>query len=287
MKYAPNIEPRRLCFSLPATIPKFWHQTVIETYHFNALALFLPLLEKMVVLSLKKALKHISCKTLKSEVSSLIAQEAIHGAEFHGYHLKMVSQHYPLQTKQYQLRYFRILAAFINSFSSTFHYALSAAGEHFTTIAADLFLRSEHWFVGVMPVYSAIWRWHCIEEIEHKNVAFDVFKSMKGSYFTRIFAMLVMTFVFATIYVKPIFVMMKCDGNHKKISFYLKALQYYWGRNGLCRALFKPYFAYFKPNFHPSQQDNDFLISSWKAYFKSASAGEIMQALEKQHPPSY
>jgi len=287
LKYSPNIAPRKLRFSCPETIEKYWHGgSCFQTYHFNALALFLPILEKLVVLSIKKALKDNLSAKLKSEVESLVAQEAIHGAEFSRFNKKLFLQHYHnMQPSQYSLGFFRLIAYLLNKISSTFHYSLSAAGEHFTAISADLFLRSPKWFEGVPAPLSAIWRWHCIEEIEHKTVAYDVFQAKNGRYFIRILGMLLMTVVFILMYVKPIWQMMKEDKNHKKISFYLQAFQYYWGKNGLGRALFKPYLQYFKPSFHPSQQDNQVLIASWKDYFKTASNQEMVVALEKVKSP--
>ncbi len=285
-KYSPDIIARRLKFNLPHSIPKHWHNhSAIETYHFNAIAIFLPILEKLVVQSLKKALKEVDCPKLKSEVASLIAQEALHGSEFHRYNSKIVSQHYPLTTQQYKMRSFRILAGMVNRFSTTFHYALSAAGEHFTAITSDQFLRSPKWFLNVDPVYSAIWRWHCIEEIEHKSVAFDVFQSLNGRYLTRVLAMVLMTITFELLYIRPIWTMMKHDGNHKKWQFYVSAFKYYWGKGGLYRTLCKPYFDYFKPGFHPTLHQNNSLIEKWKAYFETTPLTEITNGLQSIIPP--
>lgn len=285
-KYSPDIKPRRLRFSLVQPTPKLWHgNSDIKTYHFNALAIFLPLLEQLVVLSIKKALKEVSSPKLKSEVMSLVAQEAIHGAEFNRINNELILPHYALRSSQFKLRFFRVLTGLINRFSSNFHYGLSAAGEHFTAIAADLFLREPLWFEGVSPVYSAIWRWHCIEEIEHKSVAFDVFKAKKGRYFIRILAMLIMTGVFSVLYIKPIWSMMKQDKNHKKLSFYGRALKYYWGKGGLCRKLFKPYLDYFKPHFHPTQHANEHLIKQWKIYFQTATQAQMVEQLQFVDPP--
>jgi len=282
--YSPDIEPRHLRFSVPENPEKYWHSgSDIKTYHFNALAIFLPQLEKMLVLSLKKARQEVHSPTLKSEVASLVAQEAIHGRAFANYCQQIVFTQYACP-KHYSLWFFRGLAGLLNRFSSTFHYSLSAAGEHFTAIAADLFLRNPKWFKDVPPAHSAIWRWHCIEEIEHKSVAFDVFEETNGRYFIRIIGMLMMSLFFILLYVKPIWFMMKQDKKHKDIHFYRRSFQYYWGTDGLFRALAKPYWDYFKPSFHPSKHQNDDLIVNWKAYFQSKTNEEITKGLELPEP---
>lgn len=283
--YSPSIPPRHLRFSIPENPSKYWHSgSDIKTYHFNALALFLPQLEKMLVLSLKKGLQDVICPTLKSEVASLVAQEAIHGRAFAQYCKQIVFSHYACP-KQYSLWFFRVLAGLCNRFSSTFHYALSAAGEHFTAIAADLFLRQSAWFTDVPPAHSAIWRWHCIEEIEHKSVAFDVFEETNGNYFVRVLGMLMMSLFFLLLYVKPIWCMMKQDQKHKSLGFYRRALQFYLGKGGLFRSLRKSYCDYFKPSFHPAKHQNDDLITQWKIYFSSQANEQISQGLQFANPP--
>lgn len=280
-KYDPNIEPRQLHFQFPSEVPALWHDnSAIKTYYFNALALFLPTLERLVVLSLKKTQSSLLPTPLKMQVASLIAQEAIHGREFNVYRKAIVSKYYLVDPKHYELKIFRGLSYFFNRLSPTFHTALSAAGEHLTAISGALFLKHPHWFEGMPPALSAIWRWHCIEEIEHKSVAFDVFKALNGNYLLRVIAMVMMLFVFFSVTFKPIWQMMKKDGNHKKFTFYFQAFQYYWGKNGLYRHLIKPCFAYFKPRFHPQQTDDSALIVHWKAYFKTHSKEDIVEKLQ-------
>lgn len=285
-KYSKDIEPRRLRFPLPGKVTKFWHNGQdIYTYHFNAVALFLPLLENLVVLSLKNARKENLPLNLKAQLNSLIAQEALHGSEFHRFNQRTISQHYPLETKQVKMRFFRAIARGIHAFSSTFHYGFSAAGEHITAISSDLFLRQPSLFKDVEPTYSAIWRWHCIEEIEHKTVAYDVFEALNGNYFVRILTMIMITFQFSLSYVKPIFAMMRKDRNHLSLSFYYRAFKFYWAKEGICRKLFKPYLDYYKPSFHPKEHDNLALIEQWKAFFKISNLREATIALQFPEPP--
>lgn len=285
-KYSANIPPRHFHFStlvLPAH--RHWHNTDLETYHFNALAMFLPVLEKMIILSIKKSLIQLNdAPTLHAEVASLVAQEAIHGREFQIYNARIIMPFYPLQIEQFSLRVFRYFAGFMNRFSRTFHFALSAAGEHFTAISAALFLKEPQWFSGVPPTLAAIWRWHCIEELEHKTVAFDVFQHLNGRYWFRIFGMLIMTLIFTTLYFKPIWMMIKIDNKHKDFRFYCRAFQYYWGKGGFCRSLLKPYFKYYHPRFHPAQQDTFYLIAQWKTVLDRLTPEQAVDMLQQDFP---
>lgn len=285
-KYSKNILPRSFRFRWQL-FPKFWHKTDIQTYHFNALAIFLPLFEKMVVLSIKKSSPLIQDPKLKAEVSSLISQEAIHSREFHIFNQAIIYPHYRARTEQYSLKFFRSIAKMIHLFIPTFHCALSASGEHFTTIAAEIFLKDPVWFEGVDPTLSAIWRWHCIEEIEHQTVAFDVFSELDGRYWVRIMAMFIMTMLFLSVTLKPIWIMLKEDNNHKNIKFYLRAWKYYCGKSGLLWAFCKPYFRFYRPSFHPSTQNNLHLIEDWKVALDSLPLQIAIDILRFQRPSSF
>ena len=45
--------------------------------------------------------------------------------------------------------------------------------EHFTAILAHQLLGNPRHLAGADPESAALWRWHAIEEIEHKGVAYD------------------------------------------------------------------------------------------------------------------
>jgi len=49
---------------------------------------------------------------------------------------------------------------------------------------------------GVDENFKQLWRWHAIEETEHKAVAFDVYQAVGGGYFRRVFNMLIVTIMF-------------------------------------------------------------------------------------------
>jgi predicted metal-dependent hydrolase len=51
--------------------------------------------------------------------------------------------------------------------------AATMALEHYTAMMAHEFLANPAHFRGAEPEAAAMWRWHAIEEIEHKGVAYD------------------------------------------------------------------------------------------------------------------
>lgn len=285
-EYDPNIEPRRLSFGFEKKENFSWVlNNDIKTYHFIATALFLPLLEKMLVVSLKRSFSLLNEPKLKKQVRSLVLQESIHGSEFNRY-VNIIKKYRQVHLEpQRFMKTTRWLVGVFSKLSPTFHFALSAAGEHYTAITGVLFLEEPHWFEGIPPEQIALWRWHCIEEIEHKEVAYDVYNYVNGNYFIRILAMLLMTLSFSMTYSSLIIKLMRQDKKKGKFKFLLEAMQFYWGRNGFLRKLIKPYFAYFKLHFHPKQQQSNHLISHWKLFFQTAKKTEMARHLEQTMPP--
>ncbi|SKU87815.1 metal-dependent hydrolase [Mycobacteroides abscessus subsp. abscessus] len=60
--------------------------------------------------------------------------------------------------------------------------AVTAAAEHFTAVLAERLLGDEDF--RAIPGDAEVWnllKWHALEELEHKSVAFDVFRSVGGT----------------------------------------------------------------------------------------------------------
>lgn len=67
---------------------------------------------------------------------------------------------------------------------------MTAFMEHVTAISAHLALGKHSPTAYMHPTMRDLWEWHALEEIEHKAVAFDIFKQAGGGYFLRIYSAL-------------------------------------------------------------------------------------------------
>ena len=60
--------------------------------------------------------------------------------------------------------------------------------EHVTATGAHMLFMEPLVAESMHPETLRFWRWHAVEELEHKAVAFDLFKMVGGGYFLRAFS---------------------------------------------------------------------------------------------------
>ena len=63
--------------------------------------------------------------------------------------------------------------------------ALTVAMEHFTASLAEFLLKNPEAMDTVDPTVRKMMLWHAVEEIEHKAVAFDVYRAFVNKEFMR------------------------------------------------------------------------------------------------------
>ncbi len=148
--------------------------------------------------------------------------------------------------------------------------AATMALEHFTAMMAHEFLIQPQHFTGADEQVAAMWRWHAIEEIEHKAVAYDTWlHATKGwSRFRRwrvkSVMMLVITKNFLAHRFKDTVDLLAQDGITGAGAKW-RLLAYLLWKPGVLRRIFPSWLAYFLPGFHPWNRDDRALIAQAEA----------------------
>lgn len=86
----------------------------------------------------------------------------------------------------------RVLVRFEDRVPAYIHLAFTAAAEHYTATLAARVLGDEMQAIPGDPEVWNLLNWHAIEELEHKSVAFDVYRAVDGPEWIRIAVMAVM-----------------------------------------------------------------------------------------------
>lgn len=144
--------------------------------------------------------------------------------------------------------------------------AATMALEHFTAMMAHEFLSRPEHFAGAEDDVAAMWRWHAVEEIEHKAVAYDTYlHATRGwsrwrRWKLKTVMMLIITSNFIAHRIEDALDLLAQDGmTGWRVRWRLYA--YLWGTPGVLRRIIPAWVAYFLPGFHPWRHDDRALIA--------------------------
>lgn len=268
-----DVLPRDIRFDLNAAHTGHWlGGDPVGTAVFNALSLTFPDGERLFMDAVRHYRPQLRGKLLE-DVKGFIAQEAIHSREHHTLNQLIDRTRYPAAAVEEQVRQRTTATRERGPMAMLMS---TIALEHFTAMMAEMHMAYQDLFDGASPEIEKLWRWHAMEETEHKAVAYDVFMEVtKGwsrfaRYRRRCMAMALVTLMFTRNITRYAALLLEADGYSPEAA--LKAVKrYVWGRPGLFRRGWRTYFAWYRPGFHPWDQDNREELSSWKAEFDAAA----------------
>ena len=264
----PEIRARNIDFGLESSLPRHWHGgDPFITHFFNGLSLMFPEGEHFFMDSVRRYQERITDPKLREEVRGFLGQEGIHAREHRHYNEMLAAQGYPAEKMEKWLRVGLVLD---RMWPAKWQLALTCALEHFTAIFADVVLRDSRMFAGAEPAMARMWRWHALEETEHKAVAFDVYRAVApglGGYLRRIAVMIYATVMFSLqIFIHQTWLVAH-DGMLWNVRARKPSFRYFWKSPGLLRKGLRHYVLYYRRDFHPWQIDNADLVSRWKTEY--------------------
>ena len=117
--------------------------------------------------------------------------------------------------------------------------------------------------------------WHSVEEIEHKAVAFDLFRQQVNDEWMRRRVMVIaMVSLFTRIALFQIRILWKTK-HLPSIKEWMGAARFFWGKKGILRANAQGVKKFFQRDFHPSDIDQSALIDGWEKRFPEVAALEV------------
>src|SRR3954468_10826047 len=165
-----TITPRDRRFGREAATPRLWHGGRVEaTAIYNALSTTFPAGEAFFVESVRKFREGAPPK-LAEEIKGFTTQEAIHSREHDAFNKRAELAGYDLAKLEAQVEK---RLAITRSRPPIVNVAATMALEHFTAILAHELLKDPKHLQGADREAADLWRWHSVEEIEHKGVAYD------------------------------------------------------------------------------------------------------------------
>lgn len=233
----------------------WWGGDPFRTHFMNALSSTFPFGEAFFVRSVRHYADRVEDPALTARIRDFAAQE--------GQHSHLHDDHVTLLTRQgYGVleRRNRILDRVVrwhNRRTPRFSLAMTAAIEHLTALLARQVLREDaDWLDDMEPRMRALWRWHALEEAEHKSVAFDVARAAELPHALMVFTMVIATLDLANEVCQRIAYCLWKDGRLFEGRTWSRGLRFLFGRGGFLRGLGAQYRAWFRRDFHPDEIDD-------------------------------
>jgi len=262
-----TITPRDLRFGRGQQAARWWMgEDPVATAFYNALSATFPKGEGFFVESVR-AFRDGAPDKLAQEIKAFTTQEVMHSREHVQFNKKAVDAGYDLSKldKRVDER-----LALIRSKHPIASLAATMCLEHFTAILAHELLRNPRHLARADAESAAMWRWHAIEEIEHKGVAYDTwlhatkdwprFKRWK----VKAKVMLLVTRNFMVDRSAGVLELLRQDGI-TGFKAWRRMLWFAFVRPGMMRKILSAWFSFFLPRFHPWNHDDRALIARAEA----------------------
>ncbi|WP_203140542.1 metal-dependent hydrolase [Marinobacter mangrovi] len=253
-----RVEPRHISFDVQQELRTLWHgNSLFRTAFFNALSLQFPDGEEQFIHSVRLYRDRIEDPKLKQEVRGFIGQEALHGREHRAYNEGLKARGYDIDAIDAR---FQRHTRWVKKLPPSRQLAGTCGAEHYTAVLANAILGHPEWMEGATPQMRALWRWHAIEETEHKAVAFDVYRQCVGDERLRKVVFLFVTYNFFKFTFLNTCSILKSEGKLWSPRVWLEGINFLWGKPGVLRRCLPEFLAYFRTGFHPWDQDNRELL---------------------------
>lgn len=263
---------RDITFNLPADEIHHWHYAAgpVFTTFLNTFSIVLPIGERFFIDSVRFFRDEVTDPQLKEAVRAFIGQEAMHGREHEEYNRALYAK------SNIAPKFERLVSRILNFVRDKLPHSMSLSAtialEHFTALLADGVLSDKRVAAGANDQFSALWRWHALEETEHKAVAFDVWETVMGkgikAYLLRSFGLIAATLIFWFL-VAPTFLLILIEnGNFFNGKGWRLFFRYTFGKIGLLRKQLLNYVSYFRPGFHPWDHDNSEYLKQIDAFIE-------------------
>jgi uncharacterized protein len=258
-----EVKLRRMKFGMEGDVPKYWAAgSKFLTHFFNSMSVIFPEGEKFFIDAVRAFEDRITDPVLREQVRGFVAQEGHH--TFQHRLMNAVVAGHGVDTAKHDRWMRDFLKRVWGDMTPERRLAVTCALEHYTAILGHQLLAEPECMDGFDPRMTPLWRWHAVEEAEHKAVCFDVFEHAVSSYLLRVQQQIGASLLFVPILHLIQVRLMREDPTETTWKDVWFGLNWVWGKPGYFRRALVRYASYYKPSFHPWQHDNRELIAKWK-----------------------
>jgi predicted metal-dependent hydrolase len=111
------------------------------------------------------------------------------------------------------------------------------------------------------PHFENIWRWHSIEEVEHKSVTMDVYQTINGKPIRRQLALIFAIMLYVWSVGNTTVQLLRSDKQLWKLQTAIDAWQMLFAPKGVIRETWIKVLHFFRKDFHPTDHDDTQLMN--------------------------
>ncbi|MGH7962031.1 MAG: metal-dependent hydrolase [Candidatus Binatia bacterium] len=186
-----GIVARKVQFEFPPDFKPHWHPTKPEWSQLvNGASVILPYFEPCIIDAIRKATTHITDPALLTEAKAWISQESQHFRQHRRFNEMLIAKGYE-QVRELEQQFAHDYGQIPQTKSLKFQVAYAAGTETMALAVGHMMIQQrDYFFRDADPAIASLWLWHLVEEIEHKNVAFDVYQHLYGDYWYRVYGLI-------------------------------------------------------------------------------------------------
>lgn len=260
-----SVPPRNREYDIARALETDWFDDhAFKTAWFNAMSITFPLGEKFFIDSVRHFSDQIDDPKLNEEIRGFCGQEGFHRREHQRYNETLCEKRgYDLGRLEGRLE--KNIKKTDKYLSPLERLASTAAFEHITAIMAEAALADDGPMMdNTDPAMRELWNWHAAEEMEHKAVAFDVYRAVGGTEKLRKRAMRGATFFLLVDVLFGLVHMLRRDGKLWSPRLWYQGWKFLFFKDGILRRVWPAYKEYYRDGFHPWDRDTRALLESWK-----------------------
>lgn len=205
-----SLTVRRVRFQWPDDAEVRWTPRVPElAIAANSISLLMPHLEPFIVSTVRRVADEIDDPQMAAQAKAYAAQEAAHHGQHRRFNRHLVAEYPKLaRTESLMARFFARMA----TRSPGFGLALAVGAETVAFTAARWVDEHNSLLRDGDPITTTMFLWHLAEEVEHKEVAWDLYAAHGGGRVRLALGMVTAVLMMATFAFLGSWKMLRADG---------------------------------------------------------------------------
>ncbi|MCS6984538.1 MAG: metal-dependent hydrolase [Leptospiraceae bacterium] len=241
-------------------VPKIWFEaSPLQNYVLSILSHMFPDGERFFIRAVKRYADRVTDPKFQEEIKAFIGQEMQHGLAHERFN-RAIQEATGADLSWFMWLFtvplFDKLEKYLTERGLAYRFALgcTAAAENMTAAFAENVFKNPEAMEKMRKDIRYLFEWHAAEEIEHRHIAFDLYKAAGASYGERI-ASAIFTYLLIWFYVVvgTSYLILK-DRDYPWHSLPKELIDFFMKENALGRITIESFFDYLRADFHPNDR---------------------------------